>query len=155
MLYKSLIRSILSYGFPAWNCINSYNMEKIRKFERIILRACTHLYRRKDSVKYIKSSLVYKKANCKRFDVFVNDCQIRFFKRIEMGTDDYLLEINNCDNFDEMHGLFYKTPSYMYELAKRNLLIEDSQFLYYNKNRQGNTAYVTAQCAIRTEVNLN
>lgn len=145
MLYKSLIRSILCYGFPAWNSINSFNMEKIRKFERVILRACTQLYRKKDSVKYINSSRVYRNANCKRFDIFVNDCQTKFFKRIEMGTDDYLLEINNCDNFDEMHGLYYKTPAYMYELAKRNLLIEESQFLYYNKNRQGNTAYVTAQ----------
>lgn len=38
LLYKSLIRSILSYGFAAWNGVNSFNMEKIRKFERKILR---------------------------------------------------------------------------------------------------------------------
>lgn len=145
MLYKSLIRSILAYGFPAWNGINSFNMEKIRKFERIILRACTQLYRKKDSIKYINSSEVYKKANCKRFDVFVNEGQIKFFERIEIGADDYLVEMSNCDNFDEMNNLYYKTPSYMYQLAKRNLLIEESQLLYYNKNRRGETAYVTSQ----------
>lgn len=29
----ALKRSIISYGFAAWNNINSFNMEKIRKFE--------------------------------------------------------------------------------------------------------------------------
>lgn len=66
MLYKSLIRSILAYGFSAWDCINSYNMEKLgfRNFEQIILR---QLDRQKDSVKYINSSRVVKKANYKTF----------------------------------------------------------------------------------------
>lgn len=51
LLHKSLIRSILCYVFAAWNNINSFNMEKIRKFERKILRACTNLYRTKDLLK--------------------------------------------------------------------------------------------------------
>lgn len=120
-------------------------MEKIRKFERRILRACTQLYRRENSVKYVNSSKVYEEANCNRFDVFVNNNQIRFFDRVENGCDDYLIEVTNCDNFEEMQNYQYITPAYMYELSRRNLLAEETQLLYYNKNRRGQLAYVTAQ----------
>lgn len=145
LMYKALIRSILSYGFVAWNSVNSYNMEKIRKFERVILRACTQLYRKENSLKFVNSSLVYKKSKCKRFDIFANECQQNFFKQLDLRSDEYLKEIGNCDNFEEMKELHYKTPSYMYHLAKRNILFDDSKLLYYNKNRHGNNAYVTAQ----------
>lgn len=145
LLYKSLIRSILSYGFAAWNNINSYNMEKIRKFERKILRACTNMYRQENSVKFINSSKVYRAANCDRFDIFVNKNQVKFFDRIVENQDEFLTELAQCNDFEEQKTCIYKTPSYMYEISKRNLLIEDSKFLYYNKSRNGEIAYVTAQ----------
>lgn len=145
LLYKSLIRSILCYGFAAWNNINSFNMEKIRRVERKILRACTGLYRQKNSIRFVNSAEVYKKAQCNRFDVFVNDNQIRFFDRIIENKDEFMFEVTQCENFEIAQNNYYKTPSFMYEMSKRGLLIEESKFLYYNKNRRGETAYVTAQ----------
>lgn len=145
LLYKSLIRSIISYGFAAWNSINSFNMEKIRKFERKMLRACTQLYRKEDSTKYINSSKVYNAANCKRFDVFVNDVQMKFFEKLDETNDINTAAYAQCTNFEEMSNQRYKSPAYMYELAKNNLLMEDSKLLYYNKNRHNQIAYVTEQ----------
>lgn len=145
LLYKSLIRSILCYGFAAWNNINSFNMEKIRKFERRLLRACTRLYRQENSIKFINSAKVYEAAKCKRFDIFVNDNQIRFFEKIIESQNEFMYEITKCEQFEEMKRSRYKTPAFMFEMYKRGELIENSKLLYYNRNRNGEIAYVTAQ----------
>lgn len=38
----------------------------------------------------------------KKLIVFVKYCQIKFCERIQIGSDEYLLDINNCDEFDEV-----------------------------------------------------
>lgn len=96
-------------------------------------------------MKYINSSKVYSAANCKHFDVFVNDVQIKLFERFKESNDTNIANYAQCTNFEEMNNQRYKSPAYMYEIVKNNLFLEDSKLLYYNKNRNNQNAYFTAQ----------
>lgn len=73
ILYKSLIRPIITYGCPIWYNISPFYMEKIRVFERKCLRACTSLYRSPESdyLKYINNKKLYNVANINRIDNFI------------------------------------------------------------------------------------
>lgn len=84
------------------------------------------MYCKEESTKCINSSKVYSAANCKRFDVFVNDVQIKFFERLEDSNDTNIANYERCTYFEEMSNQRYKSPAYMYELAKNNLRFEDS-----------------------------
>lgn len=53
--------------------------------------------------------------------------------------------ITQSDDFEIMQRSRYKTPAFVYELHSRNLLFGNEKLLYYNRNRFGDLAYVTAQ----------
>ena len=44
-IYKEIIRSILGYAFPCWFNVSSAQMERLRIFQRYILRICSGLNR--------------------------------------------------------------------------------------------------------------
>ena len=46
LLYKQLIRLIISYGYPIWITANKTAYEKLAKLERRILRSITGRFRR-------------------------------------------------------------------------------------------------------------
>lgn len=145
LLYKSILRAILTYGFVAWCNINSFNMEKLRKKERIYLRICTGLYRKENTFQYINAKRLYEEAKCPRLDTFVIKNFLKFFENLELSEDDFLKDFCKCENFEIQAESEYKTPAYIYELQKRNILMNDERLLYYNKNKHGEIAYVTSQ----------
>lgn len=73
LMYQSLVRPVITYSCPIWFNISPSYMEKIRKFERKCLRACTGLYRSPSSnyTKYISNKLLYNSSNINRIDNFM------------------------------------------------------------------------------------
>lgn len=68
ILYKQLIKPILTYSFPIWHSITSAQMERLRLFVRKILRICTQKKRKSRSCHYINNVTLYKIAKIDRFD---------------------------------------------------------------------------------------
>lgn len=73
LLYQSLIRPILTYGCQIWFNVSPSYMEKLRKFERKCLRACTALCRSSNSnyTKYISNQKLYNASKISRIDNFI------------------------------------------------------------------------------------
>ena len=73
MCYQSLIRPIITYGYPIWYNIPASVMEKIRIFERKCTRACLSIYRSEHSGyrKYVKNKKIYDLANIHRIDCHI------------------------------------------------------------------------------------
>ena len=65
LLYKLLIRPILTYGCAIWFNISASTMEKIRIFERKCIRACLSKYRTPESnyTKNVSNHQLYNEAN--------------------------------------------------------------------------------------------
>ena len=73
VLYQTLVRPIITYGCPVWFNISPSYMEKLRKFERKCLRACTGQYRSHHSnyLKYISNQKLYDFAQVSRIDNYI------------------------------------------------------------------------------------
>ncbi|CAD7006334.1 unnamed protein product [Ceratitis capitata] len=86
-IYKQIIRPILTYAFPIWFSISSAQMERLRIFERYILRICTgvnrepyhdgDLFRKRTSNK-----ILYKKCKITRIDKYLMDNALRFLNKL-------------------------------------------------------------------------
>ncbi|OXU17003.1 hypothetical protein TSAR_006388 [Trichomalopsis sarcophagae] len=81
--YLLLIRPIITYAAPIWWNASASTMERIRKFERLCLRACLHIYRRSDTNKFISNKLIYDKANIPRIDSFFIKLNHDYFAKLK------------------------------------------------------------------------
>lgn len=142
--YKQLIRPILQYAYPGWCSASSFQMNRIRKFERKVLYKClptSEAYRYLidlDCYRLIsKISLFEKFKKVKRFDVTIFDNFIKFFSGIEHSDIEKLKDICSLDKLDEIYTVNnskykYKAfaPSYAY-------------FLFLNKETHKNNGSLT------------
>uniref|UniRef100_A0ABD2WNT4 Reverse transcriptase domain-containing protein n=1 Tax=Trichogramma kaykai TaxID=54128 RepID=A0ABD2WNT4_9HYME len=71
--YQCLIRPLLTYGCPIWYNMSVSAMEKLRLFERKILRACLNKYRTAESnyKKRINNFKILEMAMLPRIDTFI------------------------------------------------------------------------------------
>ncbi|CAB0039648.1 unnamed protein product [Trichogramma brassicae] len=71
--YQCLIRPLLTYGCPIWYNMSASAMEKLRLFERKILRACLNKYRTVESnyKKRINNFKILEMAMLPRIDTFI------------------------------------------------------------------------------------
>lgn len=111
IIYKQLIRPILCYGFCTWFDISSSQMEKIRTYERKILRAATNSYRKPNSFYFVNNKLIYKRANIERIDRFLVKNNISFMKSVR-GSSNNNLRRCIAQTHDELtaYGPFFKSP---------------------------------------------
>lgn len=83
-IYKAYVRPILTYASPIWareRCLSSHQMERIRSFERRILRISANVRRNIGSFRYANSTDLHKIAGCERIDRFIADKAVNFFER--------------------------------------------------------------------------
>lgn len=141
--YKQLIRPILAYGFPVWSDLSSSQMEKLRLFERKILRACTGISRKPDSHLYINNTNLYKEANIKRIDIYmINNC-IKYF---ETAVNSMNPLIKNCADTLELttdEENKYPVPCNIKHLHNQNKLYNNNQqLIHYHKAIQQTTQHL-------------
>lgn len=110
IMYQTLLRPILTYGCQIWFNISPSYMERLRKFERKILRSCTSLYRSAYSnyTKYISNAKVYSTAKVPRIDCHI----INLTRR-------HILRCLNNDNNTLISAPFYESEEY-FSLTVRN-----------------------------------
>ena len=82
LLYKQLIRPILTYGFPVWFTTSKRYMEKLGRIERKILRTCTGVYRKPDSHLYFSNKVLYEKARILPIDCYLMELANRSLSKL-------------------------------------------------------------------------
>lgn len=144
LVYKQLIRPILTYGFPIWMDISSNQMERIRKFERICLRGCVNYRRRIGSYKYINNSCLLQKANINRIDRILVELGLRYLEKLP--------QVNNriTDSLSAYHPEYYENPNNFYfpptrlsHLNKENKLFDSNgQLTFYHRRYDDSEGHV-------------
>lgn len=130
-IYKIYIRPILSYASPIW-CrqpnVSSHQMERLRVFERSILRSATNSHRDRGSYKYINSKYLYNKANCLRIDRFMALRHLKFYNNIHNSNTPKLKNIILHQN---ENGPYETIDALLLHHNHGNLVIND-QFALFN-----------------------
>lgn len=101
--YMLLVRPILTYGCPIWYNVSPHIMEKMRKFERKCLKACTRVYRNE-------------RYNFKRFESCKRLCEDAEIPRLDSHliklVRDYFANIPEICNNDLIRGSIYPNDEY-------------------------------------------
>lgn len=138
ILYKQLLRPILTYGFPIWFDISSSQMEKIRLLERKLLRIITHTSRKDNSFLFINNNKLYAKAKVERIDRLLVRNNIRFFNRMTHEQIQLLSDDNIVNEHFTNDAYKYKSPFYFRYLTNNNLLYDNSgRLTYYHRRYRG------------------
>lgn len=82
LLYKQLIRPILTYCFPIWYTISPTYMKKVQLFERKALRYCTSLYRKPNSVRYYSNEKLYETTKIVPIDKYLHNLSTKMLRKI-------------------------------------------------------------------------
>lgn len=84
-LYKALVRPAFTYAFPVWSSISSHQMERLRAFERKMLRICLGKFR-KPNGHYYSNQQIYGWARIERVDVHLLKVAFRFFDKASFSN---------------------------------------------------------------------
>lgn len=151
--YKQIIRPILAYAYPIWFSISSHQMERLRIFERKILKICSGLKNNKfsdGSIKKVSNKNIYKKCKMKRIDNFLINSGIKFLDGC-INIDNILisryLEKLNTITYPLVER--YYSPIYLKVFNNNNAVFNNSKALFYHRRFNSlniiNTVYNTYQ----------
>lgn len=148
LCYKQLIRPIIFYGFPSWSDISSHQMERLRKIERVCLRACTNTRRARGDYMYLDSSELLRRANINRIDKDLVEQALKFFAK--PYDDCPLFQASLVHDLDHINDprTVYKPPWNLSYLNNTNRLYTNNLLLHYNRHSNPanpNTVYITKQ----------
>lgn len=156
-IYKQIIRPILAYAFPVWFNISSCQMERIRTFERYILRLCSGINRQPirvgNNTYYKRYSNDYLYSNCQleRIDCYLIKSALNFIGNMQYINNEYIQNYIIQEN--EITAPItkkYLSPIYIKALNDLGYLHINNKLLYYHRryktyNTHNNLVYNTAQ----------
>ena len=137
MIYKQVVRSVISYGFPIWFYISPTLMEQIRLFERKCLRYSLgqQAYRLDGAGRrvFIRNEELYSRCDIEPIDQFLMKLGYRTTLRLENSNNSIIKNI-----FDKDRRRF-ATPRYLSPIKFRSLV--DSQLMtdFYTSEFQRST----------------
>lgn len=138
------IKPILTYGSSLWfntSMISSFQIERLRRFERKWLRHAANFHRDRGTFKYKRSGLLYSAAWIRTLDVSICKNIISFFQRCENNRNPTINALANS----ELVGN-YRATNMIYRMNENNTLMENELFLHFNRKKNGgDLAYVTEQ----------
>ena len=114
-------------------------MERLRVFERYILRICSGLNRQTFNSnltfrKRISNKKIYNKCKIKRIDCFLIENGLRFLNNLPYVENNLINEYYNKQHeisfpFSER----YLSPIYLRQIQNQNLLYRDKKLLFYHR----------------------
>lgn len=143
LLYKQLIRPILTYAFPCWTNVTSSQMERLRIAERKCLRLCTNYRRDIGCFLYCNNSLLYERANSSRIDVTMITNALKFFDRCRHSESALILEI--CSPQRDLRFAAtpkIQPPDFVMHLNNDGILFNNGQLMHYHRRFDGQEGHV-------------
>lgn len=144
-VYKTYIRLVLTFGAAIWVkpiVLSSHQMERLRVFERGILRMAGGIRRAIGSYVYARNEDIYRRTGCKRIDGHMIDCSIKFFEKCsdsDIRKLNVLTEQRTCGIFPDLPNIWNA------DCADR--LLTDGKLLLFNTayNGSGDSVYDVQQ----------
>ena len=142
-VYKQYIRPVATYASPIWcrlkNC-SSHQMEKLRVIERGILRNATNSYRKRNCYKYVKASIIYKRAKALRLDRYIALRHLKFYTGLHNSFNQ---KLNNIVVDKPFGNGSFKAIDFMLNMHNNDQLIINDQFSLFNlPYNSSNTGFV-------------
>lgn len=136
-IYKMYVRPIITYAAPVW-CrppnVSSHQMEKLRLFERGILRNATGSTRPRGSFKYPNAKDLYGDANCLRIDRYIGIRHVSFYNKLRNNTNHKFSGILS----DRPSGSrTYPKIDLIHSMNESGQLILNDSFSLFNKRYDG------------------
>lgn len=131
-LYKTYLRSILTYAAPVWcqpPLITAHQMELFRVFERSCLRSTANIRRERGSFKHIKLNEIYDKSGCQRIDRFIAQLHINFFEKCIKSKNKKF----SYSTYGGRNNNNYKPIYYLYKLHFKNRLFNNDNLLIFHE----------------------
>lgn len=129
LLYKQLIRPVLTYASPIWNQVSSSQMERLRKIERKILRNCLDKRRTQENYKHTRNSVLYKEAAMPRIDAFLTKLNLKFFENCKEHENSV---VKDCANVGYTTRPSRRLNPPVELLNATGLYDTESRLIYYN-----------------------
>lgn len=144
-LYKTYVRPVLSYAAAIWArpiVLSSHQMERLRIFERGILRRAAGIRRAIGSYRHIRNTEIYERSGCPRIDNHLMKCAIGFFDKCDESQIDkikVLVNPGSCNKFPDLPNIW--------NAGLGDCLMENGRLLLFNTayNGSGRTVYSTHQ----------
>lgn len=117
----------MQYGAPIWlnNTItSSFQIERLRKFERKIIRQTSNSFRSRGNFKYINNQSLYEIANVNRIDSQFLKITIKFLRRCGEHVNEFIRGI--IEPFQEKK---YYNSSHLLKKLENNLLYDNNERL--------------------------
>lgn len=154
-IYKQIVRPILGYAFPVWFVISSSQMERLRTFERSILRICTGVYRQPFSGgaefrKWFPNKCLYEKGETVRIDCFLVASAIKYLSKMQYVNNNLIKKyLEKQTEIEFPLEEKYLSINYLQILSDNDQLYVNKKLLFYHRRYKtydlANTVYNTEQ----------
>lgn len=141
-VYKMYVRPILTYASPVWfrqPSTSSHQCERLRTFERGILRTATNSFRKRGTFKHINASLIYQKARCLRLDRYMALRHVNFYHKLHTVNN---RKFNSIVSRRPPGSGRYPSIDYMSVMHDNNQLTINDQFSLFNTRYNGGVGSV-------------
>lgn len=153
LIYRQVIRPILTYAFSAWCGISSHQMERLRVWERRIIRTCLGMRRRvvvDGSVRSTPCRQIYGAVDFPRIDVFMVRSALRYFENSRASSN--LIVQASLDHPPDTSSevtMRHLRPSALANLNDEGMLFSDDVLIFYHRRSDSfnvlNAVYDAAQ----------
>lgn len=134
-IYKLYIRPILTYASAIWArplLLSSHQMERIRMFERMVLRGAGNVRRAVGSFRYTTNAELHRRTNCPRIDRHIVETAVAFFRRCQISTINRIRSI-----LAYVGGTIFEGIATIWDRSRRNELFENDQLLLFHRPYSG------------------
>lgn len=135
LIYKQVIRPVMAYAFPIWFGISSAQMERIRLWERKMLRSCLGIRREQGSdgvYRLPPNQQLYDQIGFKRVDAFLIDSALKFLgKAPNIGNGLVDACFDDLSSIDRHRRLL--PPAVLVQLEEENLLVGGDEYIFYHR----------------------
>lgn len=154
LIYKQIIRPIISYAFPVWFLISSSQMDRLRKWERSILTYCLGLRttcRSDGSVRSPSCRLTYDTANIERIDRFLVRCALNFLETTQNVPNELVIgSLQYQFDSSSLRTRKHLPPVALSKLRDEDFLFNnEGKLVFYHRRHNSmdinNTVYITTQ----------
>lgn len=134
LIYKQIIRPVITYASPIWFAISSSQMEKVRRYERMILRKSTGLHWNPGTEKRYSNYCIYSKCNIQRVDAYVIENNLRFIDKLKYINNELIREYTQkIQSISYPIVDKYMSPLYIKVLEDNNIFVKDGKNLFYHR----------------------
>lgn len=153
LIYTQVIRPIISYAFPSWFGISSHQMERIRIWERAILRACLGLRSfilSDGSFRRPSNKEVYERSGLQRIDRFLVKSGLKFVEKSQNINNEMIRSSLISNDDPPILEKRHLSPADLTKLRDEGILYDNnSNLLFYHRRYKTfnitDTVYITSQ----------